>query len=102
MKTWIGDLQTLTTKAKNLNNVSLCHKTTRDFGFEIQSHIAQPSNSLEILLYLIFIIYMFPWWKFRPCFFPRVFSFLSPSCNNEMTLAQATKTCRSSILLQIL
>jgi len=76
MKTHIGGLQTLTTKAKNFNNVNICDKTTRDFYFGIQSHIAQPSYSFEVLLYLTFIIYMLPWWKFKPHFSPRFFLFL--------------------------
>ncbi len=76
MKTRIGGLQTFTTKAKNLNKVSLCDKTIRDFCFGIQSHIAQPFESLEVRLCLIFIIYMLPWWKFKPHFSPRFFLFV--------------------------
>ncbi len=76
MKTLISGLQTLTTKAKNIKNVSLCDKRIRVFCFGIQSHIAQPFDSLEVLLCLTIIIYMFPWWKFKPHFSPKFFLFL--------------------------
>jgi hypothetical protein len=75
--------------------VNLCHKFWRDIYFlDSIRHYWISFNNLEIVICLVLVIYVFPWWKLTP-HFPLEFFLVFHHCATMKTTSQITNLSRN-------